>query len=157
MKQTARLHSAITACHFASPPILSIRQPWAWLICHAGKDIENRCWITKFRGRFLIHASTGMTRREYEEAHAFALDTLGPATAPVRIFAIPPFEALERGGIVGQAEITGCVDHSVSPWFSGPLWFVLANAKPLPFHPCKGSLGFFHVLQLPPTLAQGPP
>lgn len=29
---------------------LSIRQPWAWLILHAGKDIENRVWQTRFRG-----------------------------------------------------------------------------------------------------------
>jgi hypothetical protein len=34
-------------------PALSIRQPWAWLICHAGKNIENRPWRTQFRGRFL--------------------------------------------------------------------------------------------------------
>lgn len=25
---------------------LSIRQPWAWAILHAGKDIENRDWHT---------------------------------------------------------------------------------------------------------------
>ena len=29
---------------------LSIRQPWAWAIINAGKDIENRQWPTKFRG-----------------------------------------------------------------------------------------------------------
>lgn len=23
---------------------LSVRQPWAWAIIHAGKDIENRTW-----------------------------------------------------------------------------------------------------------------
>lgn len=23
---------------------LSVRQPWAWAIIHAGKDIENRSW-----------------------------------------------------------------------------------------------------------------
>lgn len=32
---------------------LSIRQPWAWHILHSGKDIENRDWPTKFRGRVL--------------------------------------------------------------------------------------------------------
>lgn len=46
---------------------LSIRQPWAWLILHAGKDIENRTWQTYQRGWFAIHASKGMTRREYYE------------------------------------------------------------------------------------------
>lgn len=38
---------------------LSIRQPWASLILKAGKDIENRCWQTKVRGRVLIHAAKG--------------------------------------------------------------------------------------------------
>jgi ASCH domain len=40
----------------------SIRQRWAWLIVNGHKDIENRAWPTKFRGRVLIHASKGMTR-----------------------------------------------------------------------------------------------
>ena len=47
---------------------LSIRQPWAWLILNAGKDIENRSWYTSVRGRVLIHASKGMTLAEYEDA-----------------------------------------------------------------------------------------
>ncbi len=37
-------------------PILSIRQPWAWLIVNGYKDIENRTWSTRFRGKVLIHA-----------------------------------------------------------------------------------------------------
>lgn len=36
---------------------LSIRQPWAWAILYAGKDIENRTWFTYHRGPFLLHAS----------------------------------------------------------------------------------------------------
>lgn len=32
-------------------PILSIRQPWAWLIVNGYKDIENRTWPTHFRGK----------------------------------------------------------------------------------------------------------
>ena len=35
---------------------LSIKQPWAWLICAGYKDIENRDWSTKFRGRIYVHA-----------------------------------------------------------------------------------------------------
>ena len=48
-------------------PALSIRQPWAWMILNAGKDIENRSWQTDYRGRFLIHAAKGMTQDEYEK------------------------------------------------------------------------------------------
>ena len=47
---------------------LSIRQPWAYCILDYGKDIENRTWSTSIRGRVLIHASKGMSRKEYEEA-----------------------------------------------------------------------------------------
>lgn len=36
---------------------LSIKQPWASLIAHGIKDIENRTWATKYRGKVLIHAS----------------------------------------------------------------------------------------------------
>jgi len=36
---------------------LSIKQPWASLIAHGVKDIENRTWKTNFRGRIYIHAS----------------------------------------------------------------------------------------------------
>ncbi|MDQ1139439.1 ASCH domain-containing protein [Pedobacter agri] len=36
---------------------LSIKQPWASLIASGIKDIENRTWATKYRGRIYIHAS----------------------------------------------------------------------------------------------------
>jgi hypothetical protein len=117
---------------------LSIRQPWAWLILNAGKDIENRDWPTQFRGRFLIHASKGMTRDEYEDG----LDTLFIINKSV---VLPPFEILERGGIIGSVELLDCVQKCGSKWFFGKYGFVLGCAKPLPFRPYKGMLGFFDV------------
>ena len=36
---------------------LSIRQPFASLICRGIKTIENRSWKTTYRGKLLIHAS----------------------------------------------------------------------------------------------------
>lgn len=122
-----------------SDTALSIRQPWAWLILHAGKDIENRNWRTLFRGRVLIHASQGMTRDEWWYACDFtfkAIEGAGP---------IPRREDLDRGGIVGSVEIVDCVTKSDSPWFVGQYGFVLRNPKVLPFVPCKGRLGFFKV------------
>ena len=116
---------------------LSVRQPWAWLIIHGGKDIENRSWRTHFRGRFLVHASAGCSRSEYEDACQYA-QMLG-APKP------PPFEQLERGGIVGSVELTDCVDDSESYWFEGDWGFVVRDPTPLPFRPYKGQLGFFEV------------
>jgi hypothetical protein len=121
---------------------LSIRQPWAWLILHAGKDIENRTWPTKFRGRVLIHASKGMTRDEYEDGVDSLWTLCGPAVPAIEL---PPFEQIERGGVVGSMEIVDCVRESNSPWFVGKYGFVLRDPQPLPFVPYKGQLGFFDV------------
>lgn len=115
-----------------------IRQPWAWLILNAGKDIENRDWRTDRRGRFLIHAGKGMTRSEYGNA-AYTLEDAGSKII------LPAFEMLDRGGIVGSVELVDCVQRSESPWFFGDYGFVLRDPKALPFVPFKGMLGFFGV------------
>ena len=118
---------------------ISIRQPWAWLILHAGKDIENRSRHWNFRGKLYIHAAKGMTRDEYLAAELFACDITHDGKPVV----LPPFEELQRGGIVGTVEVTDCVEDHASPWFNGPFGLVLRSASPLPFFPFKGSLGLF--------------
>jgi hypothetical protein len=118
---------------------LSIRQPWAWLIAHGHKDVENRTWKTEFRGPFLIHAGATMTRADYEACVIFIADMRTS-------WRLPAYDILRAqcGGIVGQAEIVDCVTASESPWFVGEFGFVLRGAAPLPFQPLKGALGFFH-------------
>lgn len=37
--------------------VLSVQNPWAYLIAYGVKDIENRGWSTPYRGKILIHAS----------------------------------------------------------------------------------------------------
>jgi hypothetical protein len=125
---------------------LSIRQPWAWLILHGGKDIENRDWPTKFRGRVLVHASKGMTHDEYDSAAIFSFGRIGEAK-------FPTMGALQRGGIVGSVEIVDCVQRSDSHWLVGKHGFVLRNPVALPFAPWKGQLGFFDV----PSIAKHDP
>ncbi len=117
---------------------ISIRQPWAWMILHCGKDIENRDWPTKIRGRVLIHASKGLTQDEYSNAWKFAMSIGVP-------FPEVNFGDIIRGGIVGSVEIIDCIQDSESEWFFGAHGFVLRDPKPLPFIPWKGSLGFFNV------------
>lgn len=120
---------------------LSIRQPWAWLILNAGKDIENRDWSTRFRGRFLVHAAKGVTRDEYEAVANFVrrLQVKRP---------LPEFAALPRGGVVGSVEIVDCVKYSSSPWFMGKNGFVLRDPCPTLFVPHKGRLGFFDIPEI---------
>jgi hypothetical protein len=105
------------------------------------KDIENRDWERAYRGRVLIHASKGMTKAEYEDCFDLCVQ-LKMEGITVQL---PPMDDLERGGIVGEATITDCVTRSTSPWFFGDYGFVLKDAKPLPFVPTKGALGFFNV------------
>lgn len=114
---------------------LSIRQPYAWLIVNGHKDIENRDWSTNFRGRVLIHAGLTYPKRDYRDD----AETYGER------FGSYPERDTMLGGIVGVATITGCVTASDSEWFFGPYGFTLTDAKPVPFVPCKGKLGFFNV------------
>jgi hypothetical protein len=118
---------------------ISIRQPWAFAIIHGGKDIENRTWRTKYRGPVLVHASKGMTRDEWDDFREFihGADLRGDWCAGKR-----PAD-LQRGGVVGVVDIIDCVREHPSPWFFGPVGFVLANPRPLEFRPCRGALGFF--------------
>lgn len=121
---------------------LSVRQPWAWMILHGGKDIENREWPTRFRGRVLIHASNGMTHDEWEDAWTFAH---GSGARPKAFELGLRFDNVERGGIVGSVEIVDCVTSSDSRWFMGPYGFVLRNPVVTLFRPCKGRLRFWEV------------
>ncbi len=120
---------------------LSIRQPWAWLIIHGGKDIENRSWHTKFRGRFLVHAAKGMTNNEFTSALLYCLD---------RGLPMPDRSDMQRGGIIGSVELVDSVDHSESPWYMGQKGFLLREPMPLPFWPMKGRLGLFDVPEVQP-------
>lgn len=116
---------------------LSIMQPWAWLIVHGFKDIENREWKDSnpglwHRGQTLIHAGKKMDKNfDYEWAE--------------KLIGREMPRDFDLGGIVGQVNIIECVVHHNSPWFFGKFGFVLADAKKLPFRPLKGQLGFFNV------------
>lgn len=112
---------------------LSILQPWAWLIANGHKDIENRVWSTRYRGPFLIHAGKRWGREQK--------DDLERVRAQFPHLALP--DQFDLGGLVGLAHVTDCVQDSDSPWFFGPYGFVLANARPLLFTPCRGMLNFF--------------
>lgn len=119
---------------------LSVRQPWAWAIIYGGKDIENRVRRAITLGgmdrhrRLAIHASSGMTRSEYDDAAEF-METLEVAC--------PPPSELVRGAIIGSVSIVGITKQSASPWFFGPWGLELADAQACETIPCAGQLGAF--------------
>ena len=129
---------------------LSVRQPWAWLVCKGYKDIENRVWhlrmppllnYPKTPRRIYVHTGLIMdvNAPDRSAANEWILERL---TTEQR----EEYENAEihRGAIIGEVDIMGCCEHSKSPWFTGPFGFVLANPE-LYDHPipCKGRLGFF--------------
>lgn len=121
-----------------SAKALCVKQPWAWLIVNGYKPVENRSWNTTRRGRILIHAGQSFDHSGYQ----FVKENFPEINLPdPRVF--------EYGGIVGQATITDVIDSAEAlephdrPWFSGPRGFLLKNACPTPFQPCRGMLGFF--------------
>lgn len=126
---------------------LSLTQPWAWLVVHGGKDVENRRWNTRYRGAFLVHAAKGMTLGQYDDAASFAFEVGGQALFD----RIPAPRDLKRGGIIGAANLYTVI-HPLRPsempkrlpWHMPEQFgFVVGNQRPLPFLPCKGALGFW--------------
>ena len=116
---------------------LSIKQPWAYLVAHGIKDIENRTWTTQFRGEFLIHASKTFDMEGYH----FLVKNQKKLNIPL----LPLAKSFKRGGIVGKAKLIDCAKEHNSIWFSGPNGFVLADAIPIEFHECRGHLRFFEI------------
>jgi len=130
---------------------LSIKQPWAWLICKGFKTIENRDWTTAFRGRFYVHAGK-VSEATNKEVLGAILKALSNRQASEFMLALghrkyPEFPAPDNlilGAIIGEVDIVGCVTESASLWFVGPIGFILANPvlyeQPIP---CRGKLEFF--------------
>ena len=133
MKRKSRKPAARWTPGLKKLKAISIRQPWAWLIVNGYKDIENRVWSANVRGRVLIHAG--------QSKAATTPEALAYIKRKYRVANLP--DTFETGGIVGLAEITGCVEHHRSKWFQGPIGWTLAHARRLPFKPCKGQLKFF--------------
>ena len=104
---------------------ISIKQPWASLIAHGIKDIENRTWKTNYRGKILIHASASwvikplnqinygylfsddqweMIRRDYRRS-LNALLNPNETIYPIPVSAI-----------IGEVDIVDCVINHSSIW-----------------------------------------
>ncbi len=128
---------------------LSVVQPWAWLIMHGGKTIENRTWNTRYRGRVLIHAS-GRTRGLLEthyQACMFVQRAFGVERAASIPFSPSGNCALEFGGIIGAVTIVDVLPPTPTPsnpWHMPEYFgFVLADPEPLPFLRCGGALSLW--------------
>ncbi|MFH0808698.1 MAG: ASCH domain-containing protein [archaeon] len=113
---------------------LSLKQPFAELVVSGKKTIELRNWNTKFRGKFLIHASKTPDKE--------AMKKFG-------------FEELPCGFIIGEAELANVKKYETDSKHAkdknkhladiswGRYGFILKNTKRIGLIEAKGMLGFW--------------
>ena len=85
--------------------VLSIRQPWAWLIVNGYKDVENRTWAahrSMIGQRFLVHAGKSFDPREVASA-VHAAKTIVPK---LDVYKMVREAQSTLGGIVGDVLMT---------------------------------------------------
>ena len=122
--------------------VLTVKQPWASLIVHGIKDIENRSWRTNFRGRVLIHSSA--------KGDIAKFGCLQP-NQRLKVLNTPMsrvgFNDLPFGSIIGSVEIVDCVQNHPSIWADkGVYHWILANPVLFekPIENVKGKLGLWN-------------
>ena len=93
---------------------ISIKQPWASLIAHGIKDIENRTWKCpqKYIGqRVLIHASSSKPVFRY----SFLQYDIIRKSSQSLIFNCT-YDGFPKGAIIGSVVIADCVQNHPSVW-----------------------------------------
>lgn len=136
---------------------LTLRHPWAWAICCAGKRIENRTWSPPLRvgEKFAIHGGKFPLGADDKPHGAKETEYVEDITETVR--ELSEQKLLPGGlislrmlsgyvGIVAVATFGGTVTESSSPWFCGPIGWALSDVLALPRPvPCKGAQGLWTV------------
>lgn len=146
----------MTILHDWPEKAISVRQPWAWLICNftgAGKlrpkRIENRPTLKNIKGTHFIHAGSRFDFPGYRSLIGRVKSTFDTDTAHAffrQLPSLPEFNPM-LGGIVGWAHFKGeFVTESDDFWFvPGQNGLLIASAGALPFQRCSGKLSVFTV------------
>ena len=94
---------------------ITLKQPWAFLVCSGVKDIENRTWKCpeKYIGkRVLSHAS----KDEELDVSALNRPQLRAAYPVLSKHEMFDSEKFDRGSIIGSVRIVNCVINHPSIW-----------------------------------------
>lgn len=108
--------------------VITIKDPWAYLIVIGEKNVENRTWKTNYRGKLLIHVSQKVdieVSTKYKFVH-------------------------QPGCIIGEVTLVDCVQNFLSSWsFEGYWHWILTN--PIlydnPIKNIKGKLNIWNISQ----------
>lgn len=140
---------------------LSIKQPWAWLICRGFKDVENRPWPIGRNSQHGLYSSYHQANFQLilpgrVHVHASSKSDFSWEVDDFMMRHLSEDDYFEYtnwsyqfpyGALIGEVDIIGCVKNSKSPWaVPGQYHFLLTNPllynKPIPH---RGQLGFFEV------------
>ncbi|HAF48556.1 MAG TPA: hypothetical protein DCL08_04850 [Anaerolineaceae bacterium] len=120
--------------------VLSVHQPWAWLIVNGYKDVENRSWKTNYRGPLYIHAG-----KKFDEADYNSL------MSQFKSIVFPQMNQFKFGGIIGIVDLVDCLEDYRSIWFQKEInnkkhyaW-VLTNPQKVKFFRIRGQQGLFTI------------
>jgi hypothetical protein len=135
---------------------ISLWAPWAWAVCFARKDVENRPGAPiagharKFIGkRLAIHCSL-WGKEPYDMWMEFDAVRDIYRRAGVERDSLPKttlrsLDAL-RGHIVGHVRVDAVVTEHDSPWFFGPYGILISNpvvfSQPIK---CRGAQGIWRI------------
>jgi len=102
---------------------LTVKNPWAQLICEGIKDIENRTWKTNFRGRVLIYSSEIPAIKQSKIQSKNPLDCLSRdqllSLGDKKYCCgdgLNQFHLYKNKAIIGSVEIVDCVVNHPSIW-----------------------------------------
>lgn len=123
---------------------LTVRQPWAWAMFEAGKDVENRSWSTNYRGPLAIHVSKRLINTELNDA----VDFMRRMTMPTKnLLMTRKMLEGQLGHIIGVVDLVDCLGgcaESGSQWaIPGQYHWVLVNPRRARPVPIVGQLGLF--------------
>lgn len=126
---------------------LSIKQPWASLICAGVKDVENRTWAPPqnlIGKKILIHAGSTKVPKDFFETIPFEwCSEIANATS---YGWIPSNDSVPLGAIIGYATLAGFSPETDSLWDGGEGLIKWKFEDPYLFDepiPAKGMLGLF--------------
>lgn len=104
---------------------LSIKQPWAYLICSGIKDVENRSWRTNYRGKVLIHACAKWDNRSKSLNQLFTLDQWKIGIKDYftkNALVLQSSKYFPISAIIGSVEIFNCTKNNYSVWADPKCW-----------------------------------
>lgn len=114
---------------------LTLIRPWGVAVDHLGKSIENRTWDCYLDVGDYIAIHYG---KSWDKTAVGFIETATGQTHPDLTKDKVPHSA-----IASVARFGGNVRDSESPWFVGPVGWLLEDITPIDFVSCKGRQGLW--------------